>query len=208
MSAQALGWAIDQQIPGVSKLVLISLANHCDPTTGQVRFHAPQHAAEASIAERSLWRYLGALERNGFLAKDVKRASDGEQREYWLALDRDLALGWSWDAQDGERPEDVDAPRTAPDGSPVSRFRRAEQDAARSALAEAQAAEKREKVGVLENSDAHRAWVRFNRANGKPSPLIYTIIVNGQERRGFEAPTLFPPGQPVGNTETINGAHP
>lgn len=192
MSTQALGWAIDQQIPGVSKLVLISLANHCDPTTGQVRFHAPQHAAEASIAERSLWRYLGALERNGYLAKDLKRAADGEQREYWLALDRDPAIGWSWDAQDGERPEDMSAPHAS---SAVSGFRRAEQDAARKVNAEAQAAEKREKVGVLENSDAHRAWVRFNRAHGKPSPFIYTIIVNGQERRGFEMPTLFPPGE-------------
>lgn len=203
MTVQAFAWAIDQPLPGKAKLVLLALANHADHTTGQVHFDASLIAREASIAVPSLWRYLGALERNGYLAHDERRGkSDADKRDYWLALDRDPSVAWAWAAQDGEA-DDADGldrlqePSTAPRSAP-STFNRAAQDAQRKVNVAPPADQPPDKpFFVIEGSRAHTAWCRYLTARRQLVPYVMSRIVEGQERRGFWRASLFPAAETV-----------
>jgi len=193
VTTQAVAWAMDQSVPGTAGRVLIALSNRADHTNGFVHFDAPTIAREACIGVPSLWRYLGALERNGFISKDDRKTQDGDKREYWLALDRDPSIPWAWSAHDipdsGET-ESVSAPVDTP--APRG-FDRASQDAARK-LNQAQARQPGDAFPVIEGSKAFRAWSGYLRARGQIVPYVRKMIVNGKECRGFEMPSLFPPG--------------
>lgn len=200
MTIQALAWAIDQPLPGTAKLVLLAMANHADHTTGFVHFTASTIAQEASIQERSLWRYLGALERNQFV---VRAAAAEGARAYWLTLDRDPAIGWGWSASDKTSEEaeaaESDAPpepskEIAPRVAPPT-FRRAEQDRARKDAEAAILDRAAEGFPVIEGSRAHEAWRDHYRGTGKMLPYIRSMVVNGKECRGFPMPSLFPPAE-------------
>lgn len=182
MTIQALAWSIDQPIPGVAKLVLIALANHANYTNGYVHFEGSVISREAVVPERSLWRYIGALERNGYLRKEVRKRHGSEQREYWLALDHDVSQPWQWSAQDDDR-DDGSETSTAPPDGPVG-FRPPEvvTETFRPHLAP-----------VIEGSPAFDLWMRHYRSMRKPPPYVRTIIVNGKEMRGFWMPTAMPP---------------
>jgi hypothetical protein len=200
MTIQALAWAIEQPLPGPSKLVLMALSNHADHTNGFVHFDASTISREASIEARSLWRYLGALERNGYLAKDQHKAGDTGKREYWLVLDRDPALAWSWSAQDGaDDPLATSSASSAPSEAPRS-FRRAEQDKAR----EVAAPQPNPGVPIIENSKAYHAWCGHLRDRKQVTPFIQAIQVDGKWLRGFYMPTLFPPREQ--QIENLDGA--
>jgi hypothetical protein len=115
MSVQALSWAIEQQLPAKPKLALIALANHAEPGTGYCHFETATIAREASTSPAGLWRYLGALERNGYLSKTIRKTKRGDERDYWLAFSRNELEAWAWgtDASDPEpaeagEPEDED----------------------------------------------------------------------------------------------------
>lgn len=187
MTIQALAWALDQPIPGNAKLALLALANHADHTTGYVHFDLPTISREASIQERSLWRYFGALERNGYLTRDVRKSRGTEVRELRLALDRDPSIGWTWGAQDGE-PEGAEPPAApeprAPSTAPVG-FRPRE--------APTPPAPETQGIPVLEGSKAAEMWLRYLRDRRKTAPFVMSMIIDGKERRGFYMPTLFPP---------------
>lgn len=193
MTIQSMAWALDQSVPGAAGRVLIALSNHADHTNGFVHFDAPTIAREACIGVPSLWRYLGALERNGFISKDDRKTQDGDKREYWLTLDRDPSLPWSWSAQDGERNEDAETVGPPADVSAPRGFDRASQDSAR-AVNKAEARQPGDAFPIIEGSRAHRAWCKHLRAHGQIVPFSRSMIVQGRECRGFEMPTMFPPG--------------
>jgi helix-turn-helix protein len=202
VTVQALAWAIEQGLPGPSKLVLIALSNHADHTNGYCHFDATTISCEASIEVRSLWRYLGALERNGYLAKDERKPGDTSKREYWLVLDRDPALGWSWSATDQSADDDAPALSTESSGSATSQapksFRRAEQDKAR----EVPAAATSPGIPIIEGSKAYVAWCAHLRDRKLVAPFVQAIQVDGKWLRGFYMPTLFPPrGDQIENLE-------
>lgn len=129
MSIQAVAWAIEQEdVPARAALVLISIANHADHTDGYCWLKAETIAREARCKPRSVFRFIAALVRNGYVRKSPRRGDDGKQRanDYWLLFDRE-DRPWDWGAQpdeaqgeveeiatdDGDAPQDVVDP-TAP----------------------------------------------------------------------------------------------
>lgn len=125
MSIQAVAWVLDQDaddLPGKAKLVLVSIANHADHTNGYCWLNLDTIARESSMPVRSLFRYIGALVRNGFLRKELRKGKDGKQRatDYWVLFDRPPAK-WDWgakaDGAEDEEPQDVvDPSATVADG--------------------------------------------------------------------------------------------
>lgn len=196
MTVQALAWAMDQPIPAQPKLVLMALANHAEHETGHVHFDASTIAREASIVEKSLWRYLGALERNGYLAKDEHNGAS--KRDYWLQFDLDLARSWSWTAQDRADAEEEmagAAPTTSP--APVA-FRRESQAEARKAVTALPPGRPEGQFAVVEGTEAFRAWCAWYRERRRVTPFVQVVVtVKGEQRRGFYAPSLFPPIEAV-----------
>lgn len=121
MSIQAVAWALEQDIPGTAKLVLVSLANHADHTTGHCWPSGETIAREASASLRSVYRYVGALRRNGYVRVLNRRGKDGKHRanDYWLLFDRPAAI-WDWlDGVTGDETQDAasEATDTAASGT-------------------------------------------------------------------------------------------
>lgn len=114
MSIQAVGWALDQDLPARPKLVLVAIANHANHTDGYCWLKAETIAAEAACTPRSVYRFIGGLVRNGFVRKTKARGADGKQRanDYWILFDR-VPKDWDWGAGLGDDDEEVDDP--APD---------------------------------------------------------------------------------------------
>lgn len=111
MSVQALSWAIEQQLPAKPKLALIALANHAEPGTGYCHFETATIAREASASPAGLWRHLGALERNGFISKTIRKTKRGDERDYWLVLTRNELDPWSHGADSPDpEPAELDGP--------------------------------------------------------------------------------------------------
>lgn len=92
MSIQAVSWVLDDEnVPGIARLVLISLANHADAKTGHCWPSVATIAKEAKISPRSVHTYLGALRRNGYIMIESGRSNVGTQRSnnYWILFDRE-----------------------------------------------------------------------------------------------------------------------
>lgn len=112
MSIQAVAWVLDQHpdnLPGKAKLVLVSIANHADHTNGFCWLSLETISHESSMPVRSLYRYIGALVRNGYLRKQLRKGEDGKQRatDYWIMFDR-APHAWDWGAK-GDTDEDAEA---------------------------------------------------------------------------------------------------
>jgi hypothetical protein len=125
MSIQAVAWALDQDLPGKAKLILVSIANHADHTNGYCWLRTETIAKEASTPERSVYRYLGALVRNGYLRKEQRKGKDGKQRanDYWIMFQREK-VDWDWGAHasddaDGDAQDAVEPTATVAVGEPV-----------------------------------------------------------------------------------------
>lgn len=116
MSIQAVAWALDQEIPARPKLVLVAVANHADHTNGYCWLKASTIAREASCGQRSVWRYLGALIRNGYVRKEKKISDDGRQRanDYWIMFGRPQKV-WSWGGDGRDDDPDIDPYEEATD---------------------------------------------------------------------------------------------
>src|SRR5947209_1766223 len=131
MSIQAVAWALEQDFSYTTprgrqtsahgaKLVLISLANHADHVSGHCWPSGKTIARESSCSEKSVYRLVAALERNGFI--DIKRARgpDGKQRSnnYWIRFDRKPGP-WQFfaedDSDDGDQPGDTVLPGSVVD---------------------------------------------------------------------------------------------
>jgi Helix-turn-helix domain len=91
MSIQAVAWALDQDLPARPKLVLVALANHADHTNGYCWLKASTIAKEASCTPRSIYNFVGALVRNGYIRKALRKGEDGKQRanDYWIMFGRE-----------------------------------------------------------------------------------------------------------------------
>jgi hypothetical protein len=90
VSIQAVGWALEQDLPARPKLVLVAIANHADHTDGYCWLKAETIAREAACKKRSIYNFIGALVRNGYIRRAQKKADDGKQRanDYWLLFGR------------------------------------------------------------------------------------------------------------------------
>jgi hypothetical protein len=110
MSIQAVGWALEQDLPARPKLVLVSLCNHADHRTGYCWLKAETIADEASCSPRAVFNFIGDLIRNGYVRKAARRGDDGKQRanDYWILFDRE-AVKWTSDRSAGR---DADAEDT------------------------------------------------------------------------------------------------
>jgi hypothetical protein len=100
VSVEATGWAFRQNLPAQVKLLLVVLADQTDERSGRVcygRTDIGHLAKKASLRERSVYRYLPALERNGYLVRE-SGAARGAPSEFWLRLDREPTPldEWSW----------------------------------------------------------------------------------------------------------------
>jgi hypothetical protein len=91
MSIQAVAWALDQDLPARPKLVLVSIANHADHTNGYCWLKAETIAKEAACTPRSIYNFVGALVRNGYIRKELRKGEDGKQRanDYWIMFRRE-----------------------------------------------------------------------------------------------------------------------
>lgn len=207
MTIQALAWAIDQQLPPKPKLVLLSLANHADHMTGKVDFLPSTIAWESATPQGSIWRFLGALERNGFLEHD-QRGESAEERDYYLLIDRNPALPWSWGAsgEEGDEQESASHHQTSRPIETPPGFDRSKQNEKRVAAAKAKEEQKPTQVFVIEGTPAFEAWCAFkSREKGHAWRLADARhMVDGNFRRGWWFPTLFPPVAQAQEMEAID----
>lgn len=108
MSIQAVAWALEQNLPARPKLVLVSIANHADHTSGYCWLKAETIATEAACTPRAVYNFVGDLIRNGFVRKALRKGDDGKQRatDYWILFNRSPDAVWIKDRQPGEEVED------------------------------------------------------------------------------------------------------
>lgn len=115
MSIAATNWAYRQKIPIKPKFVLAALADQADERTGRVCYGKTDMkylAEKCSIPERSLYRYIGALIKNGYAIRDSGKVL-GQPSVYWLCFDRDAAESldeWLWKTADDvaeDEPQDI-----------------------------------------------------------------------------------------------------
>ncbi len=99
MSIQAVAWALEQDLPARPKLVLVSLCNHANNVDGYCWLKAETIASEAACTPRSVYNFVGALVRNGFIRKALRKGDDGKQRatDYWILFGREQK-DWDQDA--------------------------------------------------------------------------------------------------------------
>lgn len=209
MTVASLAWAISQNVPGNSKLVLIALANYADDATGKVAFDQDAIARIACIRPHSLFRYLGALERNGYVVSEKQK-----DREYWLQLDRETDAPWSWGADatenDGaaEFESQISSPRENRESFPrrkmPSAFSRAKQAKERE-IAAAPPPERALGIPIVEGTRAYYAWLQHFRAGRRIAPFVMSIVADGKPARGFYRPSLFPPAAPEQNIQNCEG---
>ena len=68
MSYQAMGWATEQDIPAMQKIVLLMLANRMNQDTGRCFPSHNRLATECGMSKRSVIRQIEKLEKFGFLS--------------------------------------------------------------------------------------------------------------------------------------------
>jgi len=113
MSLESSAWAFRQKVPPKPKIVLLALADQADERTGRICYGKTdmKHlAAKSSVGERSIYRYIGALVRNGYVKRQSGKEK-GQSSEYWLLMDRETAKSmseWQWKASDEEIEADAD----------------------------------------------------------------------------------------------------
>lgn len=111
MSVEAMAWAFRQKLPPKPKIVLLALADQTDEATGRVcygRTDIKHIAQKCSVGERSLYRYLAALIRNGYAIRESGKER-GQESLFWLCLDRRPTelKDWRWSV--GEEPTESEA---------------------------------------------------------------------------------------------------
>jgi hypothetical protein len=137
MSVEAVGWAFRQRLPPLPKIVLLALADQADERTGHVCYGRTDmaHLAEkTAIGARSIYRYISALIRNGYVIRESGR-QHGRESSYWLCLNRRRSLSvadWKWfdilqrtrNKEENESTQDVVGPHeTADAAADLSRHR-------------------------------------------------------------------------------------
>lgn len=109
-----MAWAFRQKLPPKPKIVLLALADQTDETTGRVCYGKTdiKHLAQkCSVGERSLYRYLAALIRNGYAIRESGK-DRGHESLFWLCLDRPPSIleEWQWKIIPSEDDDEPDYP--------------------------------------------------------------------------------------------------
>lgn len=79
MSLQAIVWALDQKVPAIAKLVLISIGN-CADKDGANAFPGQKTIAEdACLSERAVRYWIKWLEDGGWLSRERRRRANGSR---------------------------------------------------------------------------------------------------------------------------------
>lgn len=89
MSARATGWALDQDLPPVTKLVLVAIADECR-RNGTVAFPGRGSLTKAvGIKARSISEHVARLEELNLVRRESRYRTNGSQTSnyYHLALD-------------------------------------------------------------------------------------------------------------------------
>jgi DNA-binding transcriptional ArsR family regulator len=96
VSAKATGWALDQELPPVTKLVLVALADECrrDSTVswpGRARL-----AKCVGISERQVSRHVRELEKRNLVRREERRRDNGSRtsNRFWLAIEGPFHADW------------------------------------------------------------------------------------------------------------------
>jgi hypothetical protein len=110
MSVAAQKWAWEQNLPDRPKFVLVTMADQADSQTGHVRYQRTDtqfFVEKCNISERSFYRSIAALARNGYLRRESGRGKN-QETQYWLSLDRAPTEieAWSWGNE--QRPDEAD----------------------------------------------------------------------------------------------------
>ncbi len=128
MSIAALKWAWSQQVPYKPKFVLVTLADQTDETTGRVCYQRTDvsfFVDKCGMPERSFYRCIAALVRQGYMARETKRGP-GASPSYWLKLDRNPTEleDWTWSATELDETQDIEdengVPATMAETNPES----------------------------------------------------------------------------------------
>ena len=100
MSLETQRWAYKQNVPYKAKFVLTTLADQADEVTGEVCYQRTDvkfFVKKLCMPERSFYRCVAALVRQGYLRRESER---GQQPKYWLCMKREPTSieKWSWGA--------------------------------------------------------------------------------------------------------------
>src|SRR4051812_42584961 len=112
MSLESMAWAFRQKVPPKPKMVLVALADQADERSGRVcdgKTDMKHIAAKASCGERTLYRYIAALVRNGYVRKQSGK-DRGSGNDYWLSMDRPLSddmTDWQWKGDEEAETDDT-----------------------------------------------------------------------------------------------------
>ena len=80
MSWRATAWAYDLELPGLTKMVLLTLAEHHNAETGQCNPKVKRIAYKAGMSERSAERHLAELVKLGLIQIKHNYREDGSKR--------------------------------------------------------------------------------------------------------------------------------
>lgn len=91
MSIRAIAWAWKQEIPGMAKLVLLTLADHHNDETQQCNPRTKRIADKAGLSPRNVHKQLAALKDMGLISIEHNYREDGSltASDYTLALSSD-----------------------------------------------------------------------------------------------------------------------
>jgi len=96
-----MSWAFKQNLPAAEKLVLLSLADHFNGTTGLCIPGQKAIAEQTSMSVRTIQRHLKQLERRGLIARKARFRGEGRGRtsdRYTLAMGGDNVSCYSGEA--------------------------------------------------------------------------------------------------------------
>lgn len=195
MSIQAVAWALEQDLPQGPKLVLVSIANHADHTTGYCWLKAETIAQEASCSPRSVWRYVGGLVRNGYIRKAQRKGEHGKQRanDYWLMFGRE-SKEWDWLMQlEGAEQDEVEiGPETPPDDPPSEETPPQDVVEPYANLAHGENAQPCDSIGTRQPVDIPRESLGPCATAGTRKSLIEPSESNPKKTRARASPSYVP----------------
>lgn len=99
MSSEALSWALEQPLGGAKKIVLLGIANHADRFGRNAWPSVDTLAMYAHVDPRSVTRAIAALEREGYLEREIGQGGTRAMKDhfrpnlYHLKMERKEVVG-------------------------------------------------------------------------------------------------------------------
>lgn len=89
MSFRAVLWALKQDLPPLTKLILVALASHADKLDGSCYPRVRTVATKASVTPRTVHRHFPELQRRQLVRIESKHCGKGRRPSvYWLNIPR------------------------------------------------------------------------------------------------------------------------